>query len=133
MPRHPAPSTRPVRPRHPLCEALSIATHDGLCGLDVPAAPTDDETAEEEEEEEVQVEEERSAQVAKTPRRKTKSSELLLTLANPATRRSRSTGHGAISRTVRGADGATEAEAEASSTELGQADLSPLWPLTTSS
>ena len=68
MPLRSAPSTRPVRPSHQLCEDLSIATQDGLCGLDVHATPTDDEAAEEEEEEEeVQVNDEHSAEGCENP------------------------------------------------------------------
>ena len=66
MSRHSAPSTRPVSPSHQFREASSIATQDGLCGLDVHAAPTDDEAAEEEEEE-VQVDEEHPAEVSEDP------------------------------------------------------------------
>ena len=118
MPLHSGPSTRPVRPSHQVCEAPSIAIQDGLCGLDVHATPTDDEVAEEEGEE-LQVNDEHS--------------ELLLTLASPATNRSRSTGHEGTSRSVRGANGAILAEAEVSRTEHGQNPPSPLWFWTISS
>ena len=65
-PPHSAPSTRPVRPSHQVCEALSIAIQAGLCGLDVHATPTDDDVAEEEEGE-VQVNDEHSAEGGEDP------------------------------------------------------------------
>ena len=65
MPSQSAPSTRPVRPSHQVCEAFSIAIQDWLCGLDVHATPTDDDVAEEEEE--LQINEENSAEVGEDP------------------------------------------------------------------
>ena len=58
----PAPSTTPVRPNHHNCKTSSVTNRDGVCGLDVPAAPTDDDVAEEEEEE-VRINDEQSAEV----------------------------------------------------------------------
>ena len=104
-----------------------------MCGLDVPVAPTDDDVAEEEEEEEevrinddqfIEVGEGHAAEqeVVRSP-----------TLGSPATNKSRSTGHGGTSRSVPGAYGAILAEEEANRTRNGQDQLSPSWPLITSS
>ena len=62
-----AHSTRPVRPNHRACEAPGITNRDGVCGIDVHAAHSDDDDVAEEEEDEVQINDEHSAEVGENP------------------------------------------------------------------
>ena len=120
MPLHSAPSTRPVRPSHQVCEAPSIAIQDGLCGLDVHATPTDDEVAEEEEEK-VQVNDEHSAEGGEDPAAEEEVVRIASDPGQPSHKQveeHRTRGHIPFRSWC----------LEVSRTEHGQARLSPSWP-----
>ena len=95
-----------------------------MCGLDVPAAPTDDDVAEEEEEE-VRINDEQSAEVCENLAAEEEVVRIAPDPGQPSHKQVEEHRTGGTSRTVPGADGATLAEEEANRTGNDPNQLSP--------